>query len=137
MVKKNKVEKFVDLTTKIESKEFVESFISISSMIKTEVRIYINLSTNKKQKYIFLQKTQKQQMTKYQKMIKILKKLNNFIIISIDRKNFHYVKKHESIYKKMMILKTRLTSTNRIRKMKIIKNYKKILKISKTQNFDQ
>ena len=137
MVKKNKVEKFVDLTTKIESKEFVESFISISSMIKTEVRIYINLSTNKKQKYIFLQKTQKQQMTKYQKMIKILKKLNNFIMISIDRKNLHYVEKHESIYKKIMILKIRLTSTNRIRKMKMIKNYKKFLKISKTQNLDQ
>jgi hypothetical protein len=72
-------------------------------------------------------------MHKYRKRIDVLKNLNIFILTSIDRFNLIYLKNQKTIHQKSSILKKRLASTNRIRRLEIIRKYKNLQRAFKHQ----
>jgi hypothetical protein len=63
--------------------------------------------------------------------------LNIFIIISIDRFNLIYFRNQKTIDQKLSILKKRLASTNRVRKLEMIRKYKDLQKVFKHQQMNQ
>jgi hypothetical protein len=76
-------------------------------------------------------------MRKYKEKIDVLKNLNIFILILIDQFNLIYLRNQKTIHQKLSILKKRLASTNRIRRLKIVRKYKNLQKTFKHQQMNQ
>ncbi len=76
-------------------------------------------------------------MRKYKERIDALKNLNIFILTSVDRFNLIYLRNQKTIHQKLSILKKRLASTNRIRRLEIVRKYKDLQKALKHQQMNQ
>jgi hypothetical protein len=63
--------------------------------------------------------------------------LNIFILISIDRFNFIYLRDQKTIHQKLSALKKRLVLTNRVRKLEMIRKYKNLQRALKHQQMNQ
>jgi hypothetical protein len=76
-------------------------------------------------------------MRKYKKKIDALKNLNIFILTSVNRFNLIYLRNQKTIYQKLSILKKRLASRNRVRRLKIVRKYKNLQRVLKHQQMNQ
>jgi hypothetical protein len=136
MIKRDDVEKYVNLT-KIEFAEFIELDLFIFFTIKFDATNFIDLSIEEQRDLAIMREDYKKKMRKYKKRIDVLKNLNIFILISMNRFNFIYFKNQKTIHQKLSILKKRLASTNRIRKLEMICKYKDLQKALKHQQMNQ
>jgi hypothetical protein len=136
MIKRDDVERYVNLI-KIEFAEFIELDLSIFFTIKLDATNSTELSIDEQRDLVILRKDYKKKMRKYKKRINALKNLNIFILTSIDRFNLIYLRNQKTIHQKLSILKKRLASTNRVRKLEIIRKYKDLQRALKHQQMNQ
>ncbi len=136
MTKRDDVEKYVNLI-KIKSAEFIEFDLSIFFTIKFDATNSIDLSINEQRDLAILRKDYKKRMRKYKKRIDVLKNLNIFIFTSVNRFNLIYFRNQKTIHQKLSTLKKRLASTNRVRKLEIVRKYKNLQKALKHQQMNQ
>jgi hypothetical protein len=136
MTKRDDVERYVNLI-KIESAEFIELDLFIFFTIKLDATNSIDLSIDEQRDLAIMREDYKKKIRKYKKRIDALKNLNIFILISIDRFNLIYFRNQKTIHQKLSILKKRLASTNRVRKLEMIRKYKNLQKIFKHQQMNQ
>jgi hypothetical protein len=136
MIKRDDVEKYVNMT-KIEFAEFIEFDLFIFFTIKFDATNFIDLSIDEQRDLAIMREDYKKKMRKYKKRIDVLKNLNIFILISVDRFNLIYLKNQKTIHQKLSALKKRLASTNRVRKLEIIRKYKNLQKALKHQQINQ
>jgi hypothetical protein len=136
MTKRDDVEKYVNLI-KIESAESIEFDLFIFFTIKFDATNSIDLSIDEQRDLAIMRKDYKKKMRKYKKRIDALKNLNIFILISIDRFNLIYLKNQETIHQKLSALKKRFASTNRVRKLEIVRKYKNLQRALKHQQMNQ
>ncbi len=76
-------------------------------------------------------------MRKYKKKIDAEKNLNIFILTSIDRFNLIYLRNQKTIHQKLSTLKKRFASTNRIRRLQIVRKYNNLRRVIKRQQMNQ
>jgi hypothetical protein len=136
MIKRDDVERYVNLT-KIESAEFIELDLSIFSTIKFDATNSTDLSIDEQRDLAIMQEDYKKKMRKYKERIDALKNLNIFILISVDRFNLIYLRNQKTIHQKLSALKKRLASTNRVRKLEMIRKYKNLQRALKHQQMNQ
>jgi hypothetical protein len=136
MTKRDDVEKYVNLI-KIESAESIELDLSIFFTIKLDATNSIDLSIDEQRDLAIMREDYKKRMRKYKERIDVLKNLNIFILISIDRFNFIYFRNQKTIHQKLSALKKRLASTNRVRKLEMIRKYKNLQRAFKHQQMNQ
>jgi hypothetical protein len=136
MIKRDDVEKYVNLT-KIESAEFIELDLFIFFTIKLDATNSIDLLIDEQRDLAIMREDYKKRMRKYKEQIDVLKNLNIFILISIDRFNLIYLRNQKTIHQKLTALKKRLASTNRVRKLEMIRKYKDLQKALKHQQMNQ
>jgi hypothetical protein len=136
MTKRDDVEKYVNLI-KIESAEFIELDLSIFFTIKFDATNSTDLSIDEQRDLAIMREDYKKRMRKYKKRIDVLKNLNIFILTSIDRFNLIYLRNQKTIHQKLSILKKRLASTNRIRRLEIVRKYKNLQRAFKHQQMNQ
>jgi hypothetical protein len=136
MIKRDDVEKYVNLI-KIESAEFIELDLSIFFTIKFDATNSTDLSIDEQRDLAIMREDYKKKMRKYKKRIDVLKNLNIFILISINRFNLIYFRNQETIHQKLSALKKRLAFTNRVRKLEVIRKYKDLQRASKHQQMNQ
>jgi hypothetical protein len=132
MTKRDDVERYVNLI-KIESAESIELDLSIFFTIKFDATNSIDLSIDEQRDLAIMREDYKKRMRRYKKQIDALKNLNIFILTSIDRFNLICLRNQETIHQKLSTLKKRLASTNRIRKLEMIRKYKDLQRIFKHQ----
>ncbi len=136
MIKRDDVERYVNLI-KIESVEFIEFDLSIFFTIKFDATNFIDLSIDEQRDLAIMREDYKNQMRKYKKKIDALKNLNIFILTSIDQFNLIYFRDQKTIHQKLSTLKKRFASTNRIRRLEIIRKYKNLQRALKHQQMNQ
>jgi hypothetical protein len=136
MIKRNDVEKYVNLT-KIESAESIEFDLFIFFTIKFDATNFTDLSIDEQRDLAIMREDYKKRMRKYKERIDALKNLNIFILISVDRFNLIYLKNQKTIHQKLSALKKRLAFTNRIRKLEMIRKYKNLQRAFKHQQMNQ
>jgi hypothetical protein len=132
MTKRDDVEKYVNLI-KIESAEFIEFDLFIFFTIKLDATNSIDLSIDEQRDLAIMREDYKKKMRKYKERIDVLKNLNIFILISIDRFNLIYLRNQKTIHQKLSMLKKRFASTNRVRKLEIVRKYKNLQRTLKHQ----
>jgi hypothetical protein len=135
IIKRDDVERYVNLI-RIESTESIELDFFIFFTIKIDAINSTDLSIDEQRDLVILREDYKNQMRKYKKRIDVLKNLNIFILTSIDRFNFIYLRDQKTIYQKLTILKKRFVSTNRIRRLEMIRKYKNLQKALKHQQLN-
>jgi hypothetical protein len=123
MTKRDDVERYVNLI-KIESAESIELDLSIFFTIKFDATNSIDLSIDEQRDLAIMREDYKKRMRRYKKRIDALKNLNIFILTSVDRFNLIYLRNQKTIHQKLSVLKKRLASTNRVRKLEMIRKYK-------------
>ncbi len=133
MIRRDDVERYVNLI-KIESIEF---HFSIFFTIKIDAINSTDLSIDEQRDLAILREDFKNQMRRYRKRIDALKNLNIFILISVDRFNFIYLRDQKTIHQKLSALKKRLVLTNRVRKLEMIRKYKNLQRALKHQQMNQ
>jgi hypothetical protein len=136
MTKRENVEKYVNLI-KIESAEFIELDFFIFFTIKLDATNSTDLSIDEQRDLAIMREDYKKKMRKYKKRIDALKNLNIFIFISVDRFNLIYLRNQKTIHQKLSALKKRLASTNRVRKLEMIRKYKNLQRAFKHQQMNQ
>jgi hypothetical protein len=136
MIKRDDVERYVNLI-KIESVEFIEFDLSIFFTIKIDAINSTDLSIDEQRDLAILREDYKNQMRRYKERIDALKNLNIFILTSIDRFNLIYLRDQKTIHQKLSTLKKRLASTNRIRRLEIVRKYKNLQRALKHQQMNQ
>jgi hypothetical protein len=136
MTKRDDVEKYVNLI-KIESAEFIELDLFIFFTIKFDATNSTDLSIDEQRDLAIMREDYKKKMRKYKERIDVLKNLNIFILISVDRFNFIYLRNQKTIHQKLSTLKKRLASTNRVRKLEMIRKYKNLQRAFKHQQMNQ
>ncbi len=136
MTKRDDVERYVNLI-KIEFEEFIKLDLFIFFTIKLDATNSIDLLIDEQRDLAIMRKDYKKKMRKYKERIDALKNLNIFIFISIDRFNLIYLRDQETIHQKLSTLKKRLASTNRVRKLEIIRKYKNLQRAFKHQQMNQ
>jgi hypothetical protein len=136
MIKRDDVERYVNLI-RIESAEFIELDLSIFFTIKLDATNSTKLSIDEQRDLVILREDYKKKMRRYNKRIDALKNLNIFILTSVDRFNFIYLRDQKTIHQKLSILKKRFASTNRVRKLEMIRKYKDLQKALKHQQMNQ
>jgi hypothetical protein len=136
MIKRDNVERYVNLI-KIESVESIELDLFIFFTIKIDATNSTDLSIDEQRDLAILRKDYKNQMRKYKKRIDALKNLNIFILTSVDRFNLIYLRDQKTIHQKLSVLKKRLISTNRVRRLEMIRKYKDLQKALKHQQLNQ
>ncbi len=136
MIKRDDVERYVNLI-KIESAEFIKLDLSIFFTIKLDAISSTDLSIDEQRNLAIMQEDYKKRMRKYKERIDVLKNLNIFILTSVDRFNLIYFRDQKTIHQKLSALKKRFASTNRIRKLEMIRKYKDLLKALKHQQMNQ
>jgi hypothetical protein len=136
MIKRDDVEKYVNLI-KIESAESIEFDLSIFFTVKLDATNSTDLSIDEQRDLAIMRKDYKKRMRKYKERIDVLKNLNIFILISIDRFNLIYLRNQKTIHQKLSALKKRLAFTNRVRKLEMTRKYKNLQKALKHQQINQ
>ncbi len=136
MTNRDDVERYVNFI-KIESAEFIELDLFIFFTIKLDATNSIDLSIDEQRDLAIMREDYKKRMRKYKERIDALKNLNIFILISINRFNFIYLRDQKTIYQKLSTLKKRLVFTNRVRKLEMIRKYKNLQKALKHQQMNQ
>jgi hypothetical protein len=136
MIKRDDVEKYVNMT-KIESAEFIEFDLFIFFTIKLDATNFTDLSIDEQRDLAIMQEDYKKKMRKYKERIDVLKNLNIFILISVDRFNLIYFRNQKTIHQKLSALKKRLVLTNRVRKLEMIRKYKNMSEAFKHQQMNQ
>jgi hypothetical protein len=136
MTKRDDVERYVNLI-KIESAESIELDLSIFFTIKLDATNSTDLSIDEQRDLAIMRKDYKKRMRKYKERIDVLKNLNIFILISVDRFNLIYLRNQKTIHQKLSALKKRLASTNRVRKLEMIRKYKNLQRALKHQQMNQ
>jgi hypothetical protein len=137
MIKRDDVERYVNLIKIVKSAKSIKSHLSIFLTIKLDAISSTDLSIEEQRDLAILREDHKKKMRTYRKKIEILKNLNIFILTSVDRFNLLYLKDQKSIYQKLSTLKKRLALTNRIRMLKMIRKYKNLQKALKHQQMNQ
>jgi hypothetical protein len=135
MIKRDKIEKFVNLIIIESSKLIKSSSFTFIDFVK-DVTSLIDLSIAKRHDLIILRKNHKKLLRTYKERIDALKILDLFILISIDRMNLLYLKNKMTIFQKLLAFKKRLASIDRIRKLEIIRRYKNLLRVCKHQQLN-
>jgi hypothetical protein len=136
MIRRDDVERYVNLI-KIESIESIEFDLFIFFTIKIDAINSIDLSIDEQRDFAILREDYKNQMRRYRKKIDALKNLNIFILTSVDRFNLIYLRDQKTIHQKLSILKKRLASTSRIRRLEIVRKYKNLQRAFKHQQMNQ
>jgi hypothetical protein len=136
MIKRDDVERYVNLI-KIEPAESIEFDLSIFFTIKFDATNSTDLSIDEQRDLAILREDYKKKMRKYRERIDVLKNLNIFILISIDRFNLIYLRNQKTIHQKLSALKKRLAPTNRVRKLEMIRKYKDLQRALKHQQMNQ
>jgi hypothetical protein len=136
MIKRDDVERYVNLI-KIESAESIEFDLFIFFTIKIDAINSTDLSIDEQRDLVILRENYENQMRKYIERIDALKNLNIFILTLIDRFNLIYLRNQKTIHQKLSILKKRLASTNRIRRLEIVRKYKDLQEAFKHQQMHQ
>jgi hypothetical protein len=136
MTKRDDVERYVNLI-KIEFAEFIEFDLFIFFTIKLDATNSTDLSIDEQRDLAIMRKDYKKRMRKYKERIDALKNLNIFILISVDRFNLIYLRNQKTIHQKLSTLKKRLASTNRVRKLEMIRKYKNLQRAFKHQQMNQ
>jgi hypothetical protein len=136
MIRRDDVERYVNLI-KIESIESIELDFSIFFTIKIDAINSTDLSIDEQRDLAILRKDYKNQMRRYKERIDALKNLNIFILTSVDRFNLIYLRNQKTIHQKLSALKKRLASTNRIRRLEIVRKYKNLQRAFKHQQMNQ
>ncbi len=136
MTKRDDVEKYVNLI-KIESAKSIEFDLSIFFTIKFDATNFTDLSIDEQRDLAIMREDYKKKMRKYKERIDALKNLNIFILISIDRFNLIYLRDQKTVHQKLSALKKRLASTNRVRKLEMIRKYKNLQRAFKHQQMNQ
>jgi hypothetical protein len=132
MTRRDDVERYVNLI-KIESAEFIEFDLSIFFTIKLDATNSTDLSIDEQRDLAIMREDYKKRMRKYRERIDALKNLNIFILISVDRFNLIYLRDQKTIHQKLSALKKRFASTNRVRKLEMIRQYKDLQRALKHQ----
>lgn len=130
------IEIYINLSTITELPKSIKSIIFIYSNVKSKTTKTLNLNKNEKIKFKVKRKDYKFEFIDYKKKTDALKSLKNFIILFIDRFHIMHFVNQKTIYQKFNVLRIRLISTNHVRKVKIIKKYKKMQRVFKFQNID-
>jgi hypothetical protein len=136
MIKRDDVERYVNLI-KIESAEFIEFYLFIFFTIKLDAINSTDLSIDEQRDLAIMREDYKKRMRKYKERIDVLKNLNIFILISVDRFNLIYLRNQKTIHQKLSALRKRLVFTNRVRKLEMIRKYKNLQKALKHQQMNQ
>jgi hypothetical protein len=136
MTKRDDVERYVNLI-KIESAESIELDLSIFFTIKLDATNSTDLSIDEQRDLAIMREDYKKKMRKYRERIDVLKNLNIFILISVDRFNLIYLRNQKTVHQKLSALKKRLASTNRVRKLEMIRKYKDLQRAFKHQQMNQ
>ncbi len=136
MTKRDDVEKYVNLI-KIESAESIELDLFIFFTIKFDATNSTDLSIDEQRDLAIMREDYKKKMRRYKERIDALKNLNIFILTSIDRFNLIYLRNQKTIHQKLSILKKRFASTNRVRKLEMIRKYKDLQRAFKHQQMNQ
>jgi hypothetical protein len=136
MIKRDDVERYVNLI-RIESAESIELDLFIFFTIKIDAINSTDLSIDEQRDLAVLREDYKNQMRRYRERIDALKNLNIFILTSVDRFNLIYLRNQKTIHQKLSILKKRLVSTNRVRRLEMIRKYKDLQKALKHQQLHQ
>jgi hypothetical protein len=136
MIKRDDVETYVNLT-KIESAEFIELDLSIFFTIKLDATNFTDLSIDEQRDLAIMREDYKKKMRKYKEQIDVLKNLNIFSLIAIDRFNLIYLRDQKTIHQILSALKKRFAFTNRVRKLEMIRKYKNLQKALKHQQMNQ
>ncbi len=135
MIKRDKIETFVNLII-IESSKLIKlsSFTFIDFV--NNVTSSVDLSIAKRHDLIILRKNHKKLLRTYKERIDALKIFDLFILISIDRTNLLYLRNKTTMIQKLLALKKRLTSINRIKELEIIRKYKNLFRVFKHQQLN-
>jgi flagellar motility protein MotE (MotC chaperone) len=136
MIRRDDVERYVNLI-KIESVKSIEFNLSIFFTIKIDAINSTDLSIDEQRDLAILREDYKNQMRKYKERIDVLKNLNIFILTSVDRFKLIYLRNQKTIHQKLSILKKRFTSTNRIRRLEIVRKNKNLQRAFKHQQMNQ
>ncbi len=134
---KKDIQKYVDFARIVKSIESIKKSIFNFFTIVQLTTFSTNLIENQRRDLIVLRKNHKKNLRMYRDKIEILKILNLFILTSVDRFNLIYLRIQSTIFQKLSTLKKRLASTNWIRELEIIRNYKYLQKVSKYQQLDE
>ncbi len=135
MIKRDKIEKFVNLII-IESSKSIKSSLFTFINLENYVTSSIDLLISKRHYLIILKENHKIILRTYKKKIDALKILDLFVLISIDRTNLLYFKSKTTIFQKLFAFKKRLTSIDRIKKLEIIRKDKNLLRVFKHQQLN-
>ncbi len=135
MIKRDKIENFVNLII-IESSKSVKSSSSTFIDLVNDVTSSVDLSTAERHDLVILRENHKKFLRTYKKRIDALKILDLFVLISIDRTNLLYLRNKTTIFQKLLALKKRLASIDRIRKLEIVRKYKNLLRALKHQQLN-
>ncbi len=133
MIKRDKIEKFVNLII-IESDESVKSSSFIFFDFVNDVTS--SASSEKLHDLVILRENYKKLLRTYKERIEALKILDLFVLISIDRTNLLYLRDKATIFQKLLALKKRLASIDRIKELEIIRRYKNLLRVFKHQQLN-
>jgi hypothetical protein len=136
IIKRDDVERYVNLI-RIESAELIELDLFIFFTIKIDAINSTDLSIDEQRDLVIMREDYKYWMRKYKERIDALKNLNIFILTSVDRFNLIYLKNQKTIHQNLSILKKRLASTNRIRRLEIARKYKNLQRAFKHQQMNQ
>jgi hypothetical protein len=136
MIKRDDVKRYVNLI-KIASAKSIELDLFIFFTIKIDAINSTDLSIDEQRDFVILRKDYKNQMRRYKERIDVLKNLNIFILTSVDRFNLIYLRNQKTIHQKLSALKKRLASTNRIRRLEIVRKYKNLQRAFKHQQMNQ
>jgi hypothetical protein len=130
MIKREKVHNYVNLI-KLESNEFVKSITSTFFSILVIVTSSTDLNEDQRRDLTMFRENHKKNLRTYKKRIETLKALNLYILISMNRINLLYFKKHVTMFQKLLALKKRVALIDQIRKLKIVRKYKNLLRTFK------
>jgi hypothetical protein len=137
MIKRDDVERYVNLIKIVKSAESIKLDLSIFFTIKIDATNSTDLSIDEQRDLVILREDYKNQMRRYKEKIDVLKNLNTFILTSIDRFNLIYLRNQKTIHQKWSILKKRFVSTNRVRRLEMIRKYKDFQKALKHHELNQ
>jgi hypothetical protein len=136
MIKREKVDNYVNLI-KLESNELVKSSTSTFFSILIIVTSSTDLNEDQRRDLAMFRENHKKNLRTYKKRIEALKVLNLYILISMNRMNLLYLRKHVTMFQKLLALKKRFALTDRIRELKIVRKYKNLLRAFKHQQLNQ
>jgi CO dehydrogenase/acetyl-CoA synthase beta subunit len=126
MIKSDDIKKYVNLTEIIESSESSKSKLSSFSNIVQKVTSTANLIENQRRDLSMIRKNVKKKIRAYRERKKTLKVLNIHILIIVDRINLLYLTDEDIVFKKLLTLKKRLTFTDRIKELEIVRKFQNL-----------